>query len=99
MTYVADTHAFLWHMARDNRLGPHAGAVFRSAEQGDAVIVLPMIVVAECLMVIERKRLGLDYETVLDKLKVGLNFTALHSTCVCSCARASCSRSRNFTTD
>jgi len=77
MTYVADTHAFLWHMARDKRLGRAAGEILELAERGDAVIVLPAIVVAECLMVIQRKGLDLDFEIVIEKLRTGFNFTVL----------------------
>ena len=77
MIYVADTHAFLWHLAEDKRLGRAARAIFQSAEQGDAVIVLPAIAVAECLMVIEKKHLDLQFAALLEKLRVGLNFTIL----------------------
>jgi PIN domain nuclease of toxin-antitoxin system len=45
--YVVDAHALYWYLKSDSRLSPAADAVFRLAESGNAVIVVPAIVVAE----------------------------------------------------
>ncbi len=49
MLHVADTHALVWHLSGDERLGKRAGAVFAKAEKGEAEIVLPTVVLAEAL--------------------------------------------------
>lgn len=45
--YVADTHALYWYLKDASRLSAAADAVFRLAESGNAVIVIPAIVVTE----------------------------------------------------
>ena len=45
--FVVDTNALWWFLTSPNRLSARALNVFRSAVQGDAVIVVPAIVIAE----------------------------------------------------
>ncbi len=45
--YVADTHALWWYLGSSNRLSPAADAVFRLIETGNALLIIPAIVVAE----------------------------------------------------
>jgi PIN domain nuclease of toxin-antitoxin system len=45
--YVADTHALFWYLTAQPRLGEHARAAFIAAEQGQAILYIPSIVVAE----------------------------------------------------
>lgn len=45
--YVADTHALWWYLDGSDRLSPAADAVFRLVETGNALLIIPAIVVAE----------------------------------------------------
>ena len=45
--FVVDTHALWWYLRAPERLSIAAAAVFRLAETGNAIIVVPAIVVAE----------------------------------------------------
>ena len=45
--FVADTHALWWYLSSPERLSPAASAVFRLAETGNAIILVPEIAVAE----------------------------------------------------
>ncbi len=45
--YVVDTHALFWYRSDPSRLSPAADAVFRLADGGGAVMIVPAIVVAE----------------------------------------------------
>ncbi len=45
--YVVDTHALFWYRRDPDKLSPAADAVFRLADGGGAVIIVPAIVVAE----------------------------------------------------
>lgn len=56
MIYVTDTHSFLWYLSNDERLSKNAKFVFDGAESGDNVILVPTIVLAESLYVIEEKK-------------------------------------------
>ncbi len=44
---MADTHSLLWYRSGDSRLGARARAVFEAAEDGEARILVPTIVLAE----------------------------------------------------
>ena len=46
-TYVADTHALWWYLNSSDRLSPAADAVFRLIETGNALLIVPAIVIAE----------------------------------------------------
>jgi len=45
--FVTDTHALWWYFRSPERLSAAASAVFQLAETGNAVVVVPAIVVAE----------------------------------------------------
>lgn len=57
MDHVADTHAIVWHLFAPSRLGQAALAVLADATSGNGRIYIPAVVVAEMIMVIEKKRL------------------------------------------
>ena len=48
MYYVADTHAFIWYLTDDTKLSRIARDIFGSADKGEAVIIVPAIVLLEC---------------------------------------------------
>ena len=45
--FVVDTHALWWYLRSPEFLTPTASTIFRLAERGSAIIIVPMIVVAE----------------------------------------------------
>jgi PIN domain nuclease of toxin-antitoxin system len=45
--YVVDTHALIWYLLGDPKLSITALAIFRAAEQGNARLLLPAIILAE----------------------------------------------------
>lgn len=45
--YVIDTHALIWYLTNDRKLGKHASAVFAAAENGDTQLIVSAIVIAE----------------------------------------------------
>ena len=45
--YVVDTHALIWYLTTDKKLGANARQIFRAAEQGDTLLILPAIMLAE----------------------------------------------------
>ena len=44
---MIDTHALWWYLNSSNRLSAAAAAAFRLAETGNAILIVPAIVVAE----------------------------------------------------
>lgn len=69
MVYVADTHALVWHLSGARPIGAAAHAAFSSAEHGTGTVVIPAIVVAELLMLAEKRRAVVDVAKVVDALK------------------------------
>lgn len=55
--YVADTQAIIWYLFASNRLGQAARAVLREASAGKVKVYLPVVVIAEMIMTVERRRL------------------------------------------
>lgn len=66
-TFVADTHSLLWYLFSPDRLGSGALETFETI-QGEDLLVIPAVVVAEMVMVVERRRI----QATLDELKTVL---------------------------
>ncbi len=45
--YVADNHALFWYLTNSSLLGKNASAAFDEADDGNATIYIPAIVLAE----------------------------------------------------
>jgi PIN domain nuclease of toxin-antitoxin system len=45
--YIVDTHALIWYLTDDRKLGKQASAIFAAAERGETQLVVSAIVVAE----------------------------------------------------
>jgi len=55
--YVADTHSLIWHLQDNPRLSPRARLLFSQADDGQASIVVPTIVLVEMTYLAEKKRI------------------------------------------
>jgi len=72
MLYVTDTHAFIWYVV--GKLPPKVDEVFRSAEKGESIIFIPTVVLAECLYLVENKKIDLDFNELLERIEISSNF-------------------------
>ena len=54
--YVADTHALFWYFIASPLLGAQAQAAFDEGKQGQALIYIPAIVLAELYFLTEKKQ-------------------------------------------
>jgi PIN domain nuclease of toxin-antitoxin system len=45
--YVVDTHALIWYLLNDRKLGAQAKVIFQAAEQHQTLLVMSSIVLAE----------------------------------------------------
>jgi len=69
---VTDTHALVWHVTGQGRkLGRAARRAYARAEEGDVLIAVPVVVLAEILEAAARGVLALDggFERWLDRLE------------------------------
>jgi len=76
-TYVADTHALLWYLADSPRLGSDARSVFKQAQSGQAKVIVPAIVLAEAIWVVQKGRVGTDVQRVITTIREHYRITPL----------------------
>ena len=75
MRYVIDTHAFLWHMTDDKRLGSNARSILDLIDQNKAKAFIPSIVLAEAIFIIEKKKIkGISYKDITIKIHNSVNY-------------------------
>lgn len=74
MYYVADTHAFVWYLTDSPQLSKYARDIFDSADRGEFIIIIPAIVLLECIDIADKKKVSLDFEEILLKLSQASNF-------------------------
>ena len=67
--YIIDTHALLWHLTNDLRLGKNAKDVLEKADRGEEKVLVPSIVLAECLYLLEKKGRGDLFPDLLDAIE------------------------------
>lgn len=56
---VTDTHALLFHAAGGSKLGPHARSLFAAAEERNAIIYVPIVVIWEVTLLARAVRVNL----------------------------------------
>lgn len=65
MKYIGDTHALLWFLAGDTRLGADARAALSAP---DSELILPAIVLAEACWIVQHKPLTLTVSDIIAAL-------------------------------
>jgi len=63
---VVDSHSLVWHLTGDPRLSDKASAAIRLGETGGSELILPSIVLAELLRIVEKGRTGLSLARVVE---------------------------------
>ncbi|MGH9799322.1 MAG: type II toxin-antitoxin system VapC family toxin [Blastocatellia bacterium] len=72
--YVADTHALYWYLMASPNLSPAAKAAFDEGLQGQAVIYLPAIVLAELYYLNKKHGQPIDFSATFSSLQASLQF-------------------------
>ena len=75
--YVADTHTLFWYFTASPSLGAQAHAAFDEAKQGQALIYIPAIVLAELFFLNEKKDRPIDYSATFALLLRSAQFVLL----------------------
>jgi len=73
--YVIDTHALVWFFAADERLSGTVRDLLLGAEENDLVILVPTIVMAEALTIVEKNKVMLTVRALVDAVKETERFT------------------------
>jgi len=66
--FVADTHGLYWYLSNDPKLGSEASKRFQEAEGGEAVILIPSIVIAELYYLLQKQSALETFEALYDQL-------------------------------
>jgi len=77
MNFVTDTHALLWWFIDSPKISPKAIEIFEKCEQGENIIFIPSIVIAEALSVFEKKRISFDFKKLFKKINESENFVLI----------------------
>lgn len=64
-TYMADTHSLLWAFHKPRKLGKQARLAFEEIANGEATLLIPVIVLAELIFTIENKPVQADLDKIL----------------------------------
>ncbi len=67
--YVSDAHSLLWYLYDSARLSSTARAIFKQAEAGQVMILIPLIVLAEIVFVAEKKRHPADLDKIMEAIE------------------------------
>ena len=67
-TYVTDTHALLWYLQGSSRLSTAARQSFDDVVTGASDLVIPVIVIAELALLLEKGRAAIDLNAILETL-------------------------------
>ena len=67
--YVADTHALFWYLTNFPKLGKNASLAFDEAKAGNALIQIPVIVLAELFYLNVKLRFPIDFSAEFKNLE------------------------------
>ena len=74
MAFVVDTHALIWFLTKNKKLGKNALNKLKLADENKESIIIPSIVLAEIFYICENKRMVLDFDRILDKIENSSNY-------------------------
>ncbi|MBI5634634.1 MAG: PIN domain-containing protein [Nitrospirae bacterium] len=74
MNFVTDTHALIWWFTDNPKLSQKAADIFSKCEEGEIIIFVPSIVIAEALSIFDKKRVSFDFKRLFRKIMDSDNF-------------------------
>ena len=77
MNFVTDTHALVWWFIDSPKISPKAAGIFEKCEKGEDLIFIPSIVIAEALVIFEKKRVSFDFKNLLVRIDNSRNFVII----------------------
>lgn len=67
--YVVDTHALIWYMTNDKKLGKQASRIFSAAEMGETQLVISAITLAELYWMNKKHQIFKDFGQTYRQLR------------------------------
>jgi PIN domain nuclease of toxin-antitoxin system len=75
--YVVDTHALAWFIGEDSRLSLQAEKILKEGELGTTQVLVPTLVLAEITHLVQKKRIDVGIETVIERIDQSNGFTII----------------------
>jgi PIN domain nuclease of toxin-antitoxin system len=72
--YVTDSHSLIWYLLDSPKLSFNANKVFKKIEDGKAQLLIPAIVIAEIIYIVQSGKAQADLDTMLLKIQESDNF-------------------------
>lgn len=72
--YVTDTHSLIWYLIDSPKLSFNANKAFKEVEEGKAKLIIPAIVVAEIIYIVESGKVKADLDSLIQKIQEAKNF-------------------------
>ncbi len=76
--YVVDTHALIWYLTDDRKLGRSASRVFEAAEKGETRLIVSAIVIAEMYYANKKNHWFTDFGATYRDLRARPYFRFVH---------------------
>ena len=77
MNFVADTHALLWWFTDRPKISIKASEIFEKCEEGENIIFIPSIVIAEALSIFDKRRISFNFKNLFKKINDSANFVLI----------------------
>lgn len=74
MYICIDTHTLIWYITNDKRLSRSAQSFLLRTESGECTVVVPTIVLLECIDVFEKGRVQFDFQALMLRITNSRNF-------------------------
>jgi len=72
--YVTDSHSLIWYLLDSPRLSFNANEIFKTVEQGKARLLVPAIMLAEIIFIVQSGRVHADLNSLILKIRDSDNF-------------------------
>jgi PIN domain nuclease of toxin-antitoxin system len=72
--YVTDSHSLIWYLLDSPKLSFNASEVFKTVEQGRAKLLIPAIVIAEIIFIVQSGKVQADLDSLLLDIQESDNF-------------------------
>ncbi len=67
--YAVDTHTLLWYLSGSTRLSNRVRAILDQADDRQMTLIVPVIVLAEALTLIEKRKVALTLDELLSAVR------------------------------
>ncbi|MEW5720046.1 MAG: type II toxin-antitoxin system VapC family toxin [Chloroflexota bacterium] len=74
MIYVPDTHALVWYVTADKRLGKRAKAALASVDDGASQAIVSVLILAEIMYLQEHGRIQVNLKDLIARLQSNANY-------------------------